>query len=45
MLTMFQEQAEQRLCLENSGMRVCDLILRPPDNQVRPANRLEEAVG
>jgi hypothetical protein len=36
---------EQRSILENSGVRVCDLILGSPLGRVRLANRLKEAVG
>jgi hypothetical protein len=45
MFTEFQEQAEWHLRLENSGVRICDLILGPSDFRVRLADRLEEAVG
>jgi hypothetical protein len=34
MLAKFQEQAEQRLRLKNTGKRICDLILGSPDGQV-----------
>jgi hypothetical protein len=33
------------LHLENFGMRVYDLILRPPDYWVCLTDRLEEAIG
>jgi hypothetical protein len=45
MLAKFQEQEERCLCLENSGMRVCDLILGSSDDQVWPTNHMEEAIG
>jgi hypothetical protein len=34
MLAEFQEQVERCLFLENSSMRICNVILRPPSNQV-----------
>jgi hypothetical protein len=45
MLIEFSEQAKWCSCFENSGMRLYDLILRPPLGQVRLADQLEEAVG
>jgi hypothetical protein len=44
MLAKFQEQAEQRLRLKNTGKRICDLILGSPDGQVWLAGHLKEAV-
>jgi hypothetical protein len=41
----FQKQEQQCLCLEKSGVRVCDLILGPPSNWVRLADQLVETVG
>jgi hypothetical protein len=45
MPAQFQEQVKWCSCLEDSGSRVCDLILGPVDNRVRLAVRLEEATG
>jgi IMP dehydrogenase/GMP reductase len=45
MLTEFQEQAGRRLRLDNSSMRIYDLILGSADDQVQLAKRLEEVVG
>jgi hypothetical protein len=45
MLVEFSEQAKWCSCFENSGMRLYDLILRPPLGQVRLADQLEEVVG
>jgi hypothetical protein len=43
MLAKFREQVEWCLCLKDSGLRVCDLILGPTNNRVRPTVCLEEA--
>jgi hypothetical protein len=32
------------LCLENSGMKIYDLVLGPPNNQVRMTDYLEDAI-
>jgi hypothetical protein len=45
MVSMFQEQAERCLHLENSGLRIWDLFLRPANDRVHSADRLEEATG
>jgi hypothetical protein len=41
---MFREQKERCLRLEDSGSRICDLILRPAGDRVCLAVHLEEAV-
>jgi hypothetical protein len=43
-LVMFWEQVERFLRLENSGLRVCNLILRPADERVQPIDCLKEAI-
>jgi hypothetical protein len=45
MIAEFQEQAKRHLCLKNSSMRICNVILGTPFNQVRLTDRLEEAIG
>jgi hypothetical protein len=42
MVAKFREQAERCLHLENSGSRICDLILGPVDDRVHSAVHLEE---
>jgi hypothetical protein len=37
----FRRQVEWRSCLKMLGVRVCDLILRPPSSRAQLANRLE----
>jgi hypothetical protein len=43
--TKFQKQEERHLRLERPGMRVYELILGPPSNRARLADRLEEVTG
>jgi hypothetical protein len=45
MVSMFREQAERCLHLENSGLRIWDLFLGPANDRVHSADRLEEATG
>jgi hypothetical protein len=45
MLTEFQEQVEQCLHHENSGIKVCNLILGPLDDRVRPTDCPVDDVG
>jgi hypothetical protein len=40
-----QEQVERHLRLENSGMRVYELILGLPNDWVRLTDRLKEVIG
>jgi hypothetical protein len=39
----FWKQEDQRLCLERPGMMVYNLLLGPPSDRARLADRLEEA--
>jgi LPS sulfotransferase NodH len=43
-VALVQEQVEQRSCLENSGMRIYDLILGSPLGLARLADHLEQAI-
>jgi hypothetical protein len=45
LLAEFWRQEERRSCLERPSMRVCDMLLGPPSDQARLADRLEEAAG
>jgi hypothetical protein len=45
MFAKFQEKVERRSCLKKFVVRICDLILGPPSDRVRLADRLEEAIG
>jgi hypothetical protein len=44
MFAKFQEKVE-RSRLKKFVVRICDLILGPPSDRVRLADRLEEAIG
>jgi hypothetical protein len=43
LVTEFWKQEDQRLCLERPGMMVYNLLLGPPSDRARLADRLEEA--
>jgi hypothetical protein len=43
LIAEFWKSEERRSRLERPGTRVCDLILGPPSDKARLANRLEEA--
>jgi hypothetical protein len=43
MVARFREQVEWCSLLETSGLKVCDLVLGPTDDQVHLIARLEEA--
>jgi hypothetical protein len=45
MVARFEERAEWCLCLETSGLRVCDFILGPTDGRVHLVTHLEDVVG
>jgi hypothetical protein len=45
LLAEFWRQEERRSCLERPSTRVCDMLLGPPSDQARLADRLEEAAG
>jgi hypothetical protein len=45
MAVKFRDQVEQCSRLEDSGSRICDLILGPTDDRVSLAVCLEEAIG